>query len=282
MLANGVKETTTTSGAGTVTLASATGYVRFAQAFAVGDLVSYAIQDGNNREWGIGTIGASNTLERTTVTAMLVSGTYTTSGAAAITLSGGSAEVICTLHAATSLEYGDAWPRKSATPKIAGDKSGAQLVGFTLTASRQYFIPFSVPRRVIGTGLRISVSGAVAGNASIGIYTNTVSGGDDVPGSLLVSVTGLDVGTTGDKTGTVDYILEPGLIYWASVISSSACMLRGMTTVSVNSILGRTPNNNNAVSYVYSSGSGSTLPDPSPSSLTDAIGGMAAIYLVGS
>lgn len=95
MLANWVKETTTTSGTGTVTLSSLTGAVRFSQVFSVGDKVYYTIQDGNNREVGIGTVGASNTLQRTTVLETLVSGTWSGGSPAAITLSGGLCYVYC-------------------------------------------------------------------------------------------------------------------------------------------------------------------------------------------
>jgi hypothetical protein len=101
MLANGIKETTATTGTGTVTLVAVTGYARFSGGFAVGLPGSYAIRDGNNWEWGVGTVGAGNTLARTTITATLVGGTYIGSGATAITLASGAADVICTDHTGT-------------------------------------------------------------------------------------------------------------------------------------------------------------------------------------
>lgn len=105
MLANGIKETTDTTGTGTVTLAAIAGSVRFANGFATGSRASYAIKDGNNWEWGIGTVGAGNTLARTTITATLVAGTYTTTGAVAITLASGAADVICTQHTGTAAGF---------------------------------------------------------------------------------------------------------------------------------------------------------------------------------
>lgn len=69
MLANGVKETTTTTGTGTVTLSAVTGYPRVADVVPTGAPVDYAIQSGNNREAGIGTVGAGNTLTRVRATA---------------------------------------------------------------------------------------------------------------------------------------------------------------------------------------------------------------------
>lgn len=103
MLANGVQETTTTTGTGTVTLAAATGFNRFS-VFAVGGIASYAIKDGNNREWGMGTVSAGNTLARTHVMATLVAGTYNATNPTAITLASGAAEVICTPHIGTLTE----------------------------------------------------------------------------------------------------------------------------------------------------------------------------------
>jgi len=100
MLANGIKETTTTTGTDTVTLSAVIGFTRFANAFANGLSASYVICSGNNWEWGIGTVGAGNTLARTVITATLVAGTYTASGATAITLSGTS-NVISVGHTGT-------------------------------------------------------------------------------------------------------------------------------------------------------------------------------------
>lgn len=87
---NLVKETTATTGTGTITLTAVTGWARFGSAYAVSDVVPYAIEDGNNKEVGLGTVGASNTLARTTVLATLVAGTYDDTSPVAITLSGGA------------------------------------------------------------------------------------------------------------------------------------------------------------------------------------------------
>lgn len=97
MLANGVKETTTTTGTGTVTLSAVLGFPRFSQVLSVGQFVDYAIQDGNNWEWGVGKVAASNTLERTLITAKFDGGTYSKNPATRLSLSGG-ATVFCTVH----------------------------------------------------------------------------------------------------------------------------------------------------------------------------------------
>ena len=68
VLQDRVQETTTTGGTGTITLAGAvTGYRSFAQAFTIGDVTYYTIDNGSG-EWeiGVGTVG-SGTLSRDSV-----------------------------------------------------------------------------------------------------------------------------------------------------------------------------------------------------------------------
>lgn len=70
VLADRVRETTTTTGTGSVTLAGAvTGFQSFISAMAVGDTTYYTIAGQGNNEWevGIGTLTNSTTLARTTI-----------------------------------------------------------------------------------------------------------------------------------------------------------------------------------------------------------------------
>ena len=85
--ANGVSETTATTGTGNITLTARSGYVRFNDRFATNDRVRYSIKDGNNREWGYGTYNGGHVLARTTIIGTLASGVYT-AGGAALNLSG--------------------------------------------------------------------------------------------------------------------------------------------------------------------------------------------------
>jgi len=174
-----------------------------------------------------------------------------------------------------------AYPKRTATPKIVGDVNGTALTTLALTASRQYFIPLVVPRAVTLTGLRISVTTAATGTASIGIYGNAVVSGNDAPDTLLASVTGLDTGKTGDLTGTLSYTLQAGNLYWASLIASAAATIRALAVSSQSTALGRTANNTTVTSYLYAAGSGSTLPTTAPTTLTAAAGAVTpAIYLL--
>ena len=178
------------------------------------------------------------------------------------------------------LSGGTAWPVRKATPKIAGDWGGTALATLALTAARQYFVPLVVPRAMPLTALKISVTTASAGTAAIGVYANTQdASGNDTPGALLASVTGLDTSATGDKSGAVAYTLQPGILYWISGIASAAATVRALAVGSVQTALGRTVNNTTVISYLYAAGSGSALPDPAPSSLSAGTGSCPAIYL---
>jgi hypothetical protein len=100
---NLVKATTSTTGTGTLTLSAMTGWALFSAAYADGQVVPYAIENGDNKEVGLGTVGAGNTLARTTVLATLVAGVYDDTSPVAITLAGNS-----TVHSGPLAELFDA------------------------------------------------------------------------------------------------------------------------------------------------------------------------------
>jgi len=67
-LADRVKETTSTTGTGSLTLTgAASGFRTFASAMTVGDTTGYCAVDGTSWEVGLGTLSASTTLARTAV-----------------------------------------------------------------------------------------------------------------------------------------------------------------------------------------------------------------------
>ena len=100
VLADRVKETTTTTGTGAVTLAgAASGFQAFSAGVGNSNTTYYTIQDANGTAWevGLGTLNAdSTTLTRTTV--------YESSNSdAAITLTSGTHTVFCTYPAGKSV-----------------------------------------------------------------------------------------------------------------------------------------------------------------------------------
>lgn len=98
-LANRVREQTLTTGIGDITLQGAfAAHARFSDAFEIGDVVTYVIEDGDNYEIGSGTLTAADTLARTVVSETLVDGVYDKAAPGAIDLSG-DALVFCAVTA---------------------------------------------------------------------------------------------------------------------------------------------------------------------------------------
>lgn len=195
MLANWVKETTTTTGTGTMTLAgAATGFIAFTDAFNDGDKVFYSIESGNNREIGVGTFTASGTtLSRDTILETLVSGTYDNTSPTAITLAGTST-VACTAmqQIAKPSPMGTYLP--STKRIMSAHHQKADISTVALTANTVYYYPFCLEEGMTIASLGVEISAAAAGNGDIGIYSRGVDG---KPGSLLTSTGSFSVNTTG-------------------------------------------------------------------------------------
>lgn len=188
---NGVYETTTTSGTGTVTLSAVTGRPRFSDA-GVGALVPYAIKDGSNWEWGMGTVGASNTLARSIVTATYVSGSYDNTSPAAITLSGSAADVYLANIAevsATGLPIvASTYGRKAVMSTHWNVHASGTLA---VTADRLYLLPFRVDSAydINGFYIDMNTAGAASTKARIGLYRMK---SDGQPGALIVETADVD------------------------------------------------------------------------------------------
>ena len=115
-LYNLARMSTTTTGTGTITLASAvSGYLTFALAgVSNGEVVSYGIKDGSNSEVGTGTYTSSGTTLTRTVT-------KSTNSNAAISLSG-AAEVFITARAEDLLSVSET---QTANRVFAGPSTGS-------------------------------------------------------------------------------------------------------------------------------------------------------------
>lgn len=223
MHANNVKETTTTTGTGTVTLASASGFARFSAAFPVGAVVSYGIKTASGDwEWGLGVVGASNTLARSIVLATLVSGTYTRVGASALSLTGTS-EVFC-------VEQADS-PAGVAMPNVTSLAAQRMVLpqGLEAAASNRTMVA-NVPRAscllwncsAAITHLVCEVttaSGSGSDRIQTGVYACAPDGGI---GALLFRSGDMDPSSTGVKSSAIvggSVRLPPGW-YWFAIASN--------------------------------------------------------------
>lgn len=88
-----IRETSTTTGTGTITLAGAvSGYRTFSSVAATGDSVYYVITLGTEWEVGLGTMASSTTLSRDTVLS-------SSNSNAAVNFSAGTKDVFMTIPA---------------------------------------------------------------------------------------------------------------------------------------------------------------------------------------
>lgn len=226
MHANGVYETTATTGTGTITLSAVTGSVRVSDVFGVGRIVSYAIKNGNNFEWGQGTVGASNTLARTYIMSTYVSGVYTTNGATAITLSGTS-DVYISEHSGNWVGAGSAQKTGSDVYLFGHGVSAGNYATRALSSTTELnytTFPILRPFLVKALGISVTTAGTASTGARLGLYASDTTG---VPAKLLVDAGAVAIDTTGYKEATVtNFVLMPGQ-YWTAIIPESSVTVRG-------------------------------------------------------
>jgi hypothetical protein len=253
MLNNGIKETTATAGTGTVTLTAVTGFARFADGFTNGSLASYAIRDGNNWEWGVGTVGAANTLARTAITGSLVAGTFTTGGTA-ITLASGAASVFIADHSGTTRPA-------SAIVNLSGTNTGDQTITLTggVTGSGTGSFAATVitnanltgPVTSTGNATAIAngaISNAMLANGAVANLSGTNTGDqksiDGITGTIAqfnTAITDGDLATgggtaTGTNTGDQTITLTGGVTgsgtgSFAATVVTNANLTGGVTSV---------------------------------------------------
>ena len=122
-LADRVRETTTTTGTGTVNLAGAeTGFQTFVDAFGDGAECNYCITDGTDWEVGVGTVtdAAPDTLSRDTIIA-------SSNGGAAVNFAAGDKDVFATASGSILPHWGETFePSGVATLDI--DISGCEAL----------------------------------------------------------------------------------------------------------------------------------------------------------
>jgi hypothetical protein len=128
-----------------------------------------------------------------------------------------------------------------------------------LTSGRTYWIPFAVYWKVSVTQLAANVTTKSAGTHYIGIYASDYYW--QPTGSPLASIS-FSAATTGVKTGSVSLTLQPN-VYWFAWAAGSAATVRAIDLTACPS-LGLSNLGTAHTTYYYTSGS--TLPNPAPSS----------------
>jgi hypothetical protein len=238
MLGNWVRETTTTTGTGDLTLSSVSGYPTFNNVFSTSRYFAYAIlndSDGTPIECGIGYLSASTTLVRSKITATYSSGTFDDTSPSAISLSSGTKRVICAGNADAILTPAKNVNRNSSisTNKYVSSQhvitSNASSTGFTPVVNTLYLLPFWLCTSIEVDALCVRVgTGAATKSVRMGIYDIDSTG----HASKLLAETGsLSAATSStEAVGTFTAIrLQPGW-YYVAIVSDGTPALGRMTS----------------------------------------------------
>jgi hypothetical protein len=229
-----VRETSTTTGTGTLTLAGAvTGFQTFSSAIGNTNTTYYTITNGSEWEVGIGTVGAG-TLARTTVLSSSNAGS-------AVTFSAGTKDVFCSYPAGKAL-YTDA----------SGNAIGLGTVASTTTLTNATGLPISTGVSGLGTSVAtalgtavgsagaVVVNGGVLGTPSSGTLTNctfpTLNQNTSGSAASLSATLVATSGGTGQSTYAIGDLLQGGatntLTKLAAVATGNALISGGVTTAS--------------------------------------------------
>jgi hypothetical protein len=278
MLGNGIKQTSSSSGTGALTVAAVTGSVALTQAFAVGQPISYSIYTGGDsapvfREAGIGYLSAADTLVRAKVSATFDGTTYNPNNPTATDFGGASIAIICTPHAGTV---------ESMLPTV--DKTSSAVARFITSAGRTmnsttvapttlriFYAPFLLKTGAAVTSLmtNVTTAGAAGTVVRLGVYSCNENG---YMGSLLASTGDIDVSSTGQKAGSLTTpVFLPAGWYYVAYVASAAVTVTALTT-GVSNVLGGNPlglNSANAmIDMRYETAASAVLPATASQSTT--------------
>lgn len=148
--ADRVKEATTSTGTGTITLAgAATNFKAFSDVLSVADTTVYAIVDDTNNTWevGVGTLATTSTLARTTILA-------SSSGGAAVAFAAGTKSVYITTSGARGLlvpEAGGTATTGDALEIFQRNAGGRRMLAMVGPAGLDTVVQPSIARNKVST-----------------------------------------------------------------------------------------------------------------------------------
>jgi hypothetical protein len=284
--ADRVRETTTTTGTGAISLAgAATGYQAFSAVCADGDTCYYAIVSQTGTEWetGLGTFSTPATLTRTTVHS-------SSNGGSAVSFTAGTKDVFIALTATqfSSLTNVDLTSQVTGVLPLANGGTGQATASAALNAllpsqsgnNGKYLTtngtspswadnPLGTVTSVGGTGTvnGLTLTGTVttSGNLTLGGTLSGVNLTSQVTGTLPVGNGGTGT-TTGSITGTGALTFEAGGTNQSVFINPS-----GTGAVWVDGVPIRMAGTGYSVSFVQN------MSNVSSGSLNVGVGGLAAI-----
>ena len=266
MLHNGIKETTTSTGA-VLTLTAETGFARFSGAFSVGDIVSYSLSNGDNWEWGVGAYTASNQLTRpTNPMATLDAGVYDNTTPAQLTLSG-TTTVLCTamagaiqppMHAVAGANY---LRKFIANAYVLGGSSNSQ--NYFTSNPRFNIFPWRHDFSGVINSFSVYVTVPESGKTMRwGLYACDATGR---PGKLIVESGDMSTASTGRVTNSITPImLPPGWYYMAGHSNATNVAVHGTSVPTVGHAPWGMIDTSPIVAYTTATAFGASMPDPCP------------------
>jgi len=224
MQANFVKETVSAGGVGALTLSGkVVSFIDFNAAVGVDKYFNYLIEDGNDREVGIGHITTSTNFVRDTVIETLVSGTLDRTSPSAINVTTAAEVGIAATAEGKGMHRPGAFLGSFAgmgTGSLSNDTDSSE----TVILDYLYMLPFRWDSSQQIDSIAMTVDTAVAlGEAHFAMYEIEADGG---PGNRLINfteTTTIDCSTTGLKSQAADapYYLPAGDYYLGFVVNSS-------------------------------------------------------------
>lgn len=219
MFGNRVRETTTTTGTGNVTLAGAvTNYVTCNAKFGLNRRFAYWIEDDVNNAWeeGIGYLSATTTLVRDTIKDNSLGTTALinfAAGTKTVRASPSESSLIATLPFVRNAATAGKTMRPANWRGSNGTEGG-------LTANRLALFPFLYLQSEIVTSLKVRVSTAVAASkARVGVWEIAPDG---EPGQLILESGDLDTTTLGLKSSAVTATRITAGWYWVGLLADAA------------------------------------------------------------
>lgn len=244
MLGNWIKQSTTTTGTGNLTLSSVSGYPTLSSQLAVSEIANYTILDSDNLpiEMGKGYLNGTGEWVRSVVNSTMVSGVYTESNPTFVDLAAGTKYLIITSSSLSGL--GSKPSIYNPSLKVYGEHAVfSASATMNLTADRAYMLPFTaaVDSEIDAVILRVSTAGAAGKQARCAIYAFNTNG---LPGTQLALGSLVAVDSTGNKISSFTRFRPPPVFYvclvcdGAPTITAYANGILGINTLGADSSLG--------------------------------------------
>lgn len=287
MLAEFIKQTTTTTGTGSLTIAQVSGFPTFADAFVVGEPISFAVLDdatGAPLEMCQGHLSNSTTLVIDRVLTSYSGGTLNQTNPTALSLTAGTKRVICTPSAGGLVAAPVNIPQLS-TNNLRLLYPDGQTIGIgghaavTVTPNIVIYVPIVIKSSQLIDAVLFRLTAVVAGStAKAGIYT---AGPDGKPGIKLVESSA--VSTVANSPPEIVCALtsrryKPGMYYIGITFSHAVTVNAPQTSVCSQPLMGGNGNMLADTGSTYEATSAGVLPNTS--AVTSGLLGISATPLL--